>query len=80
MYDDFIFPVDFGLVIFLAYADPIIEFLDHTGGLIVEIVDVGIFNGNSGCVSLSDAVNNCIEIGLILVELQLFLLLLLWHQ
>jgi hypothetical protein len=77
MYDDFIFPVDFGLVILLAYADSIIKFFDHTVGLIVEIVDVGIFNRNSGCVSLSDTVDDCIKIILILVELQIFVLLLL---
>jgi len=77
MYNDFIFPVDFGFVILFAYADSIIKFFDHAIGFIVEIVDVGIINGNSSGVSLSDTVDNCIKIGLILVELQLFLLLLL---
>ena len=69
MNDNLVFSVDFGFVILLTDADSVIKFFNHVGSFVVEIVDVSIFNWNSGCISLSYTVNDCIKIGLITVHL-----------
>lgn len=77
MYDDFVFPIDFCFIIFLTNTNPVIKFFYHVGSFVVEIVDVGIFNRDSSCISLSYTVNNCVKICLIFIYVYFFLFLML---
>lgn len=77
MYNNLVFSIDFGLVVFFAYADAIVELFYHAVCFVVEVVYVCVLDWDSGGVFVCYAVDNGIQVaGLGVGGLDVWLLLL----